>query len=97
MSTWLSDREQRLVAGAETASTATQIVSNGEYLTPPQSETQKRVEHPRTIRCQRQRLGLSREHLVGALQTAFHNWQLCVRMIEWTTDAGLFRLPIASR
>ena len=45
---WLSDREQRLVAGAETASAATpiptQIVSNGEYLPPPQSETQKRVE-----------------------------------------------------
>ena len=35
-------------AGAETASAATpiptQIVSNGEYLPPPQSETQKRVE-----------------------------------------------------
>src|SRR3954449_9345329 len=48
MSTWLSDREQRLVAGAETASAATpiptQIVSNGEYLPPPQTETQKRVE-----------------------------------------------------
>src|SRR4051795_8918014 len=48
MSTWLSEREQRLVAGAETASAATpiptQIVSNGEYLPPPQSETQKRVE-----------------------------------------------------
>ena len=48
MSTWLSEREQRLVAGAEAASTATpiptQIVSNGEYLPPPQSATQKRVE-----------------------------------------------------
>ena len=48
MSSWLSEREQRLVAGAETASAATpipnQIVSNGEYLPPPQSETQKRVE-----------------------------------------------------
>ena len=48
MGTWLSEREQRLVAGAETASAATpiptQIVSNGEYLPPPQSETQKRVE-----------------------------------------------------
>jgi predicted TIM-barrel fold metal-dependent hydrolase len=48
MGSWLSDREQRLVAGAETASAATpiptQIVSNGEYLPPPQSETQKRVE-----------------------------------------------------
>ena len=45
MGSWLSDREQRLVAGAETASAATpiptQIVSNGEYLPPPQSETQK--------------------------------------------------------
>src|SRR5262249_12566213 len=48
MSSWLSDREQRLVAGAEEASAATpiptQIVSNGEYLPPPQSATQKKVE-----------------------------------------------------
>src|SRR5215211_5529351 len=48
MSTWLSEREQRLVAGAEAASAPTpiptQIVSNGEYLPPPQSATQKRVE-----------------------------------------------------
>jgi len=48
MGSWLSEREQRLVAGAETASAATpiptQIVSNGEYLPPRQSETQKRVE-----------------------------------------------------
>src|SRR4029450_1016672 len=48
MSTWLSEREQRLVAGAEAASAATpiptQIVSNGEYLPPPQSAVQKRVE-----------------------------------------------------
>jgi len=48
MSSWLSERERRLVAGAETASAATpiptQIVSNGEYLPPPQSDAQKRVE-----------------------------------------------------
>ena len=48
MGSWFSEREQRLVAGAETASAATpiptQIVSNGEYLPPRQSETQKRVE-----------------------------------------------------
>src|SRR4029077_15476068 len=48
VSTWLSEREQRLVAGAEAASSATpiptQIVSNGEYLPPPQSDTQKKVE-----------------------------------------------------
>ena len=48
MSTWLSEREQRLVAGAEAASAPTpiptQIVSNGEYLPPPQSATQKKVE-----------------------------------------------------
>jgi hypothetical protein len=48
MGSWLSEREQRLVAGAETASAATpiptQIVSNGEYLPPPQSEPQRRVE-----------------------------------------------------
>ena len=49
MSTWFSEREQRLVAGAESASAETpiptQIVSNGEYLPPRQSEIQKRVEH----------------------------------------------------
>src|SRR5437899_7552811 len=48
MSTWLSEREQRLVEGAETAAAATpiptQIVSNGEYLPPRQSATQKKVE-----------------------------------------------------
>jgi uncharacterized protein len=48
MASWLSEREQRLVAGAETASAATpiptQVVSNGEYLPPPQTETQKRLE-----------------------------------------------------
>src|SRR5260370_2170576 len=48
MGSWLSEREQRLVAGSEEASAATpiptQIVSNGEYLPPPQSATQKRVE-----------------------------------------------------
>src|SRR5206468_10589764 len=48
MGIWLSEREQRLVAGAESASAATpiptQIVSNGEYLPPRQSATQKKVE-----------------------------------------------------
>src|SRR5262245_45162273 len=48
MGSWLSEREQRLVAGAETASAATpvptQIVSNGKYLPPPQTDTQKKVE-----------------------------------------------------
>ena len=48
MGTWFSEREQRLVAGAESASASTpiptQIVSNGEYLPPRQSEIQKRVE-----------------------------------------------------
>src|ERR1700736_5160172 len=48
MGRWLSEREQRLVAGAEAASAATpvptQIVSNGEYLPPSQSATQKKVE-----------------------------------------------------
>ena len=48
MGIWLSEREQRLVAGAEAASAATpiptQIVSNGEYLPPRQSATQKKVE-----------------------------------------------------
>src|SRR5215468_3853936 len=48
MCSWLSDREMRLVAGAEKASAPTpiptQIVSNGEYLPPKQSDIQKKVE-----------------------------------------------------
>ncbi len=66
MASWLSEREQRLVAGAETASAdtpiPTQIVSNGEYLPPPQSEIQKRVER-RTMELADEngkRLGLDR-------------------------------------
>src|SRR5260370_39563505 len=65
MSTWLSEREQRLVAGAEAASAATpiptQIVSNGEYLPPPQSATQKkgeaRIDEPADVNSKH--LGLS--------------------------------------
>src|SRR5262249_41236699 len=70
MGTWLSEREQRLVAGAETASAATpiptQIVSNGEYLPPPQSEKQKRVER-RILEMaddNGKRLGLSRRQFM---------------------------------
>src|SRR5499427_1903275 len=66
MASWLSEREQRLVEGAETASAdtpiPTQIVSNGEYLPPPQSEIQKRVER-RTMELADEhgkRLGLDR-------------------------------------
>src|ERR1700732_4520138 len=48
MGSWLSEREQRLVAGAEAASAATpvptQIVLNGEYLPPRKSPPQKKVE-----------------------------------------------------
>jgi len=71
MSTWLSDREQRLVAGAETASAATpiptQIVSNGEYLPPMQSETQKRVERRifELADTNAKRLGLSRRQFLA--------------------------------
>ena len=71
MSTWLSDREQRLVAGAETASAAipipTQIVSNGEYLPPTQSETQKRVERRifELADTNAKRLGLSRRQFMA--------------------------------
>src|SRR6266700_538511 len=66
MGSWLSDREMRLVAGAEKASAATpiptQIVSNGEYLPPRQSETQKRVEQRilELADTNGKRLGLSR-------------------------------------
>ena len=66
MSSWLSEREQRLVAGAEAASAdtpiPTQIVSNGEHLPPPQSEIQRRVER-RTLELADEngkRLGLDR-------------------------------------
>src|SRR5262249_59226782 len=70
MSSWLSEREQRLVAGAETISAATpiptQIVSNGEYLPPPQSETQKRVERRmlELADVSSKRLGLSRRQFM---------------------------------
>ena len=70
MASWLSEREQRLVEGAETASAdtpiPTQIVSNGEYLPPPQSELQKRVER-RTMELADEngkRLGLDRRKLL---------------------------------
>ena len=66
MASWLSEREQRLVSGAETASTdtpiPTQIVSNGEHLPAPQSEVQKRFEQ-RTLELADEngkRLGLDR-------------------------------------
>src|SRR5262245_22098025 len=70
MSSWLSEREQRLVAGAEEASAATpiptQIVSNGEYLPPSQSPTQKRVEQRinELADVNGRRLGLSRRQFM---------------------------------
>ena len=70
MGIWLSEREQRLVAGAETASAATpiptQIVSNGEYLPPKQSATQKKVER-RIVEladANAKRLGLNRRQFM---------------------------------
>jgi predicted TIM-barrel fold metal-dependent hydrolase len=70
MGSWLSEREQRLVAGAEAASAATpiptQIVSNGEYLPPSQSAIQKRVE-ARIVEladANARRLGLSRRQFM---------------------------------
>ncbi len=70
MGIWLSEREQRLVAGAEEASAATpiptQIVSNGEYLPPKQSATQKKVER-RIVEladANAKRLGLSRRQFL---------------------------------
>ena len=48
MSSWLSEREHRLVDGAEhlefDSPVPTQIVSNGEYLPPKQTAKQKQVE-----------------------------------------------------
>jgi hypothetical protein len=70
MGSWLSEREQRLVAGAEEASAATpiptQIVSNGEYLPPPQSATQRRVEQRinELADVNGKRLGLSRRQFM---------------------------------
>ena len=70
MGIWLSEREQRLVAGAEEASAATpiptQIVSNGEYLPPRQSATQKKVER-RIVEladANAKRLGLNRRQFM---------------------------------
>src|SRR5215475_12892345 len=70
MGSWLSEREQRLVAGAEEASAATpiptQIISNGEYLPPPQSPIQKRVEERinELADVNGRRLGLSRRQFM---------------------------------
>src|SRR5215470_3335454 len=70
MGSWLSEREQRLVAGAEEASAATpiptQIVSNGEYLPPSQSAMQKRVEERinELADANGKRLGLSRRQFM---------------------------------
>src|SRR6266508_92998 len=70
MSSWLSEREQRLVAGAETACAATpiptQIVSNGEYLPPPPSAMQRRVEQRilELADLNGKRLGLSRRQFM---------------------------------
>src|SRR2546430_1556987 len=70
MGIWLSEREQRLVAGAEAASAATpiptQIVSNGEYLPPPQSAVQKKVETRinELADANGKRLGLSRRQFL---------------------------------
>src|SRR6516164_9753384 len=77
MTSWLSEREQRLVAGAEAISAATpiptQIVSNGEYLPPPQSETPKRVERRmlELADVSSKRVGLSRRQFVFDVQTHF--------------------------
>jgi hypothetical protein len=68
MGSWLSEREQRLVAGAEEASAATpiptQIVSNGEYLPPPQNATQRRVEQRINELADVKQLGLSRRQFM---------------------------------
>ncbi|MCL2430379.1 MAG: amidohydrolase family protein [Alphaproteobacteria bacterium] len=70
MGSWLSEREQRLVADAHEASAATpiptQIVSNGEFLPPPQSAIQKRVEERinELADINGKRLGLSRRQFM---------------------------------
>src|SRR5882724_5654825 len=102
MGSWLSEREQRLVTGAETASAATpiptQIVSNGEYLPPPQSETQKRVERRifELADINGKRLGLSRRQF---LQTSCGMAAAFVAMKDvyganvFTVDAAEAREP----
>src|SRR5260370_27282117 len=70
MGSWLSEREQRRVAGAKPAPAATpiptQMVSKGEYLPPPQSETQKRLERRilELADTNAKRLGLSRRQFM---------------------------------
>src|SRR5262249_1480015 len=65
-----TELKQRLVAGAETVSAPTpippKIVSNGEYLPPPQNETQKRVERRifELADVNGKRLGLSRRQFM---------------------------------
>src|SRR5262245_10714195 len=81
MTSWLSEREQRLVAGAEAISAETrlptQIGSNGEYRPPPQSETQKRVERRmlELADVSSKRVGLSRRQFMKTscgMAAAFH-------------------------
>src|SRR4029450_13801437 len=99
MGTWLSEREQRLVVGAETASAETpiptQIVSNGEYLPPPQSEIQQRGERRifELADDNGKRLGLSRRQF---LQTGCGMAAAFLAMNEVYGSAG-FQLDTVGR
>src|SRR3954452_14515428 len=69
MGSWLSEREQHMVAGAEMAPATpvpTQIVSNGEYLPPHQSEMQRKVERRlyEIADANAKRLGLNRRQFL---------------------------------
>src|SRR5258707_3505591 len=101
MASWLSEREQRLVAGAETAAATpipTQIVSNGEYLPPPQSETQKRVERRifELADLNGKRLGLSRRQFLRTgcgMAAAFLAMQEVYCANVFQVDAADARVP----
>ena len=91
MSSWLSEREQMLVEGAEKNNldlpVPTQIVSNGEYLPPKQSDMQKKVEK-RMLELADENakyLGLSRQFLQTScgMATAF-------LAMKWVTSRRCF-------
>ena len=78
MSSWLSEREQMLVEGAEKNNldlpVPTQIVSNGEYLPPKQSDMQKVEKRMLELADENAKfLGLSRRQF---LQTSCYGYSI---------------------
>src|SRR5829696_9470743 len=90
MGSWLSEREQRLVAGAETASAATpiptQIVSNGEFL-PPKQKARRATDL---------RVGRGKRQTTWLEQTAVHADELRHGRRLRRYERGLWRERVPS-